>query len=370
MIKVGIVGARGLCNIQGLQAMDGVEVAALCDLNGDILKEQSERFHIPHIYRVYEDMLMSDLDAVVISTPMQLHVPQAMLALRAGKHVMSEVTAGVSMDELFWLVEEVEKSGKVYMMAENCNYYAENQQVLAMMQTGLFGEPYYAEGEYLHNVTHLISYPDGSPSWRSWWQLGTRGLFYPTHSLGPILKWYGDDRVTELTAMGCGWHTRPELGQEDTSVCLLKTEKGRMIRLRVDCVSNRPMNNVFYTLQGTKGVYEAPRILGQTHHVAFGEDAEKMKWQPLTDFGEYMPERYKNASEDIKNAGHMGSDFFIVEDFIAAVRGEKPPAIDVYQACEMTAVALLSAHSVANKGKVMEIPDFRTHNKNEKRMKL
>ena len=64
-------------------------------------------------------MLESDIDAVVIATPMQLHVPQAILALEAGKHVMSEVTAGVTMDELWWLIESVEKSQKVYMMAEN-----------------------------------------------------------------------------------------------------------------------------------------------------------------------------------------------------------------------------------------------------------
>ena len=100
MIKVAIAGARGLANIMGFQDMEGVEVAALCDINESLLERESKKWHIPHTYRVFEDMLMSDIDAVVISTPMQLHVPQAMLALRAGKHVMSEVTAGVTLEEL------------------------------------------------------------------------------------------------------------------------------------------------------------------------------------------------------------------------------------------------------------------------------
>ena len=77
-----------------------------------------------------------------------------------------------------------------------------------------------------------------------------------------------------------------------------------------------------------------------------GEDPEKMVWRPLSDFEAYMPERYRNASEAVKNSSHWGSDYFIVEDFIEAVRGKRPPAVDVYEACEWTAVGLLSAIDV------------------------
>ena len=110
MIRVGIVGGRGLSTILGFKALDNVKVEALCDLDEDLLKEQSKKHNIPKTYRIYEDMLESQIDAVVIATPMQLHVPQAIQALEAGKHVLSEVTAGVTMDELWWLVETVEKS--------------------------------------------------------------------------------------------------------------------------------------------------------------------------------------------------------------------------------------------------------------------
>ena len=369
MIKVGIVGARGLSGMMGFRDLEGVEVTALCDINQELLDRESAKWNIPHTYRVFEDMLMSDIDAVVIATPMQLHVPQAILALRAGKHVMSEVTAGVSIEELYWLVEEVERSGKVYMMAENYIYTPECQQVIAMAKAGLFGETYYGEGEYLHNVVSLIQYPDGSPSWRSWWQLGQRGLFYPTHSLGPVMKWMEGERIDYISAMGSGWHTHPELRQEDTSVALLQTKSGKMIRLRVDCISNRPHQMMNYTLQGTKGVYEAPRIVGGEHMVSFytGEDPEKMTWQPLSDYKEYLPERYRKAADGQLAAGHGGGDYFIVEDFVEAIRGNKAPAVDVYEACEWTAVGLLSAISVANRGKTKTMPDFRAKGyKNQK----
>lgn len=93
-IKVGIVGARGLSTMLGFKSIKEVSVEALCDLDEDLLKEQSAKYNIPRTYRIFEDMLESDIDAVVIGTPMQFHFQQVVQALESGKHVMSEVTAG------------------------------------------------------------------------------------------------------------------------------------------------------------------------------------------------------------------------------------------------------------------------------------
>ncbi|MBC8081360.1 MAG: Gfo/Idh/MocA family oxidoreductase [Gorillibacterium sp.] len=369
-IKVGIVGARGLSNLAGFQAIPDIEVTALCDLDGDLLLEQSQKHGIANTYRIYEDMLESDIDAVVVSTPMQLHVPQTIQALQAGKHVMSEVTAGVTLDELWWLKETVEQTGKVYMMAENYCYIPENQLILNMVKEGMFGEVYFGEGEYIHDIRNLAvgynreTYNDAATrtSWRKYWQLGKRGAFYPTHSLGPVMQWFGNDRIKSVSCYGTGWHTSPEFRQEDTSITMCQMESGKLIKLRVDCISQRPHNLSYYTLQGTKGCYEAPRGLGDTHKIWLstnGCTSDNPEWQPLADYQHLMPERYRSMTEEQKSAGHWGGDFFIVQDFVDAIQKQTKPAIDVYDACEWTAVALLSELSVMNGGRAMEMPDFR-----------
>lgn len=361
-LKVGIIGARGLSTVLGFNTISGVKVEALCDLNENLLQEQAAKYNIPKTFRIYEDMLNSDIDAVVVSTPMQLHVPQAIAALEAGKHVLSEVTAGVTMDELWWLIECVEKYNKVYMMAENYCYIPEVQLIENMVGQGLFGDVYFGEGEYLHDIKELTTYSDGKTSWRKFWQLGKRGCFYPTHSLGPVMKWFKGDRVKSVSCMGTGWHTAPEFRQEDTSITLCRMESGKLIKLRVDCISERPHNLTYYSLQGTKGCYEAPRGMGDNHKIwlkGMDENTEKAYWRSLSDFSQYLPERYKNATEEQKAAGHWGGDYFIVQDFIDAVQKGIKPAIDVYEACEWTAVALLSELSAMNNGKIMEMPDFR-----------
>ena len=359
MLKVGIVGARGLSTLTGFRAIEGVEVSALCDLNAELLAAQAAKHSIPKTYRIFEDMLLSDIDAVVVATPMQCHVPQAIAALDAGKHVLSEVTAGVTMDELWWLKEAVESSGKTYMMAENYCYIPRVRLVRELVRLGKFGEVYYGEGEYLHDVRSLCTYPNGQKSWRSYWQLGKRGAFYPTHSLGPVMQWFEGDRVVSISAFGSGHHSA--LRQDDTTLVLCQLESGKLVRIRVDCVSKRPHNMTGYALQGTKGSFESARSTGGRDLIWFddlGDPEDHAQWRDLMDFQDLLPERYKTATQEQKGAGHGGGDFFLVEDFVNAVKTGERPEIDVYKACEWTAVGLLSELSVMNNGRAIDVPNF------------
>ena len=325
-------------------------------------------------------MLESDIDAVIIATPMQCHVPQAIAALEAGKHVMSEVTAGVTMDELFWLTECVEKYGKIYMYAENYIFTPQVQLVKEMVRAGLFGEPYYAEGSYLHDISALLAPgANGRLSWRNYWQCGRRGNFYPTHSVGPVMQWFEGDRIAEISTFSPG--VRNDLGvkQDSGTTTLCRTEKGKLIQIRTDCLSPRPHNMDRYALQGTAGAFESAvygkgRLAGDTDRVSLVSnktDKGEMDWEPLMNYRELLPDKYKNATQEQLNAGHGGGDFFIVEDFIDAIRKNEQPALDVYKACEWTAVGLLSALSVTNGSRTIEVPRFRPAMPlEEKRIKL
>ena len=159
MVKIGLVGVRAFSIVDAVKKMpEEAVITAMCDLREEALAASREKIGLTEsqCYRVYEDMLeKADIDAVIISSPMNCHVPQAIQALQAGKHVMCEVTAAVTMDELWWLIEEVEKSGKIYMYAENYCYTPEVQLVRSMVKAGMFGEIYYGEGEYTHQCSDL-----------------------------------------------------------------------------------------------------------------------------------------------------------------------------------------------------------------------
>lgn len=375
MIKIGIVGTRGLSVVDAVKEMpEEARVVAACDISEDSLAEAVEYIKDPELktYRIYEDMLeKEDLDAVVISTPMQCHVPQAILALQAGKHVMCEVTAAVSMDELWWLIENVEKSGKIYMYAENYCYMPEVQLVRTLVKKGCFGEIYYGEGEYTHDIRHLRNF-NGKTGWRSYWQMGTRGTFYPTHSLGPVMQCFDDDRIVSIASFSSGNHNSCGLRNDDVNQTLCQLESGKLVKIRVDTISPRPHNTSYYQIQGTKGCYEAPRGLGDVAKIAIATDEDPLgyqNWRPLSDFNDMLPERYKKGPGE--NAGHGGGDYYIVADFIEAVKTGVQPELNVYKAAEWTSVALLSQLSVTNGGRIMEMPNFRRNMPwAEKRIKI
>ncbi len=363
-IRVGIAGARGLSTVMGLNALPNVEISALCDLDAGVLNHHGQNLNIPENrrYRIFDDMLESDIDAVVIATPMQCHVPQAIAALEAGKHVLSEVTAGVTMDELWWLCETVEKYKKTYMMAENYMYMPQIQLVRELIQRGMFGECYYAEGMYLHNIDPLFTYPNGKTSWRSFWQCGKRGNFYPTHSVGPVMQWFPGDHITEISTYSPGVYNELGLKQDSGTTTMCRLESGKLLQIRVDCLSPRPHRMAYYHLQGTKGAFESAVGFGDQDKISFLSDtnhSDNMAWQALSDYNEYLPERYRIATAEQNAAGHGGGDFFLVEDFITAIRTGTAPIVDVYTACEWTAVGLLSELSVVNNGRRMELPKFR-----------
>lgn len=367
-IKVGIAGCRGLSTLMGLKDIEDVEIAAMCDLDEEHLKNAAERIGGEvKTFRIFEDMLESDIDAVIIATPMQCHVPQAIAALEAGKHVMCEVTAGVSMDELFWLCECVEKYNKIYMYAENYIYTPQVQLVKEMVKAGIFGTPYYAEGMYLHDISDLLVYPNGKTSWRSFWQCGKRGNFYPTHSLGPVMQWFPNDRITEISTFSPGVHNDFGVKQDSGTTTMCRTDKGNLLNIRVDCLSHRPHNMDYYQLQGTKGIFQSstygkgnlPGDIDRVSIVSMESGFGKMDWEDLMNYRELLPERYRNANAEQIKSGHGGGDYFIVKDFIDAIRTGVQPELNVYKACEWTAVGLLSSLSVTNNGKTLEVPDFR-----------
>ena len=75
-LRLGIAGRRGGDFLSGLRALPQVEVVALCDTDAQVLREQAEKHGIPRRFTRFAEMLDA-VDAVVVATPMQLHVPQA-----------------------------------------------------------------------------------------------------------------------------------------------------------------------------------------------------------------------------------------------------------------------------------------------------
>ena len=154
-INLGIVGVggRGGGFKRATGPIDSIRIHAVCDTDAERLEEAAGSLGASEAFADYGEMLASpDLEAVLVGTPMPYHAAQAIAALERGIHVLSEVPAAVSVEECRRIVEACKRSSAIYMMAENYCYMRPNQIVKQMVREGVFGKPYYAEGEYIHEL--------------------------------------------------------------------------------------------------------------------------------------------------------------------------------------------------------------------------
>ncbi len=362
-INVGIVGSAGrgrsfkiACEATGL-----FKIHAVCDINIEKLEESRILLGAQEKYSDYYEMLeKSDIQAVIIGTPMQFHAEQSIAALEKGIHVLSEVPAAVSIDECKKLVHAARKSKAVYMMAENYTYIKTNVIVKELVRRGLFGQVYYAEGEYIHELKQL----NEITRWRRKWQTGINGITYGTHSLGPILQWMYPDRVAKVCCAGSGHHYKDPRGNyyenEDSCVMLCKMKSGSLVKIRVDMLSDRPHAMTNYQLQGTDGCYESARAPGEKNRIWLRSRCKDMVWIDIFELEEeFLHYEWKQYAQLAAKTGHGGGDFFEVMDFANAIIGKKECPIGIDEAIDMTLPGLVSQESIAKESIWLEVPDPR-----------
>ena len=359
-ICAGIAGAcrRGGSFKAGLDAA-GIRITAVCDTNAQELAAAAARMGAPRQYLNYEEMLdTAGIDAVIIGTPMQFHVPMAIAALERDIHVLSEVPAGVSVDKCRALVRACQASTAAYMMAENYIYLKHNVLVTELIRRGLLGQVYYAEGQYVHELKQL----NEATPWRRTWQTGIAGVTYGTHSLGPILQWLPGDRVAKVCCEDTQVRLRDPRGHEYaqmTPVMLCKTERGALLKIRVDMLSDRPHAMTGYHVQGTDGCYESGRIPEGASKIWFRELSKTPRWFNMEQVKHYLPELWKNPPPAALAAGHGGGDFFEILDFEKLIRGDADAPFGIHEAMDMTLPGLISQQSVLEGGKWLQVPDSR-----------
>ncbi len=385
-IRLGVigVGGRGTYLLQ-LALKAGVEVPALCDIKPphldraiDIVAKARDG-RKPAGYsqgpKDYQRMLQrDDLDAVIIATPMQVHAPMAIDAMRAGKHALSEVAAAMTVDECWGLVHAAEETGKIYMLSENCCYFQPVMLITNMLAKGLFGELTYAECGYVHCCSGLMFEGDGTLTWRGEMLRDYLGNLYPTHAIGPVAQWMGinrGDRMVSLVAASTKQtnlveHVRRQFPKDhpaqkiqfkstDSVTTLIRTAKGKLIDLRYDISSPRPVvSTTYYSLQGVKASYES-RIDSIWIE---GRTKEKV-WEPTSKYAnEFEHPMWSRFRDQAAGTGHGGGDFFVVNEFLKTVRSGGPPPIDACDAAAWSVVIPLSGKSIAEGGAPQEIPDF------------
>lgn len=106
-LRIGVLGCGPIAQFAHFEAVrkaKNAELYAICDLADD-LRNKMAAIHDPKMtYSSYDDMLADpNVDAVIVATSDQFHVPAALQAVKAGKHVLVEKPLGVTTQEILEL---------------------------------------------------------------------------------------------------------------------------------------------------------------------------------------------------------------------------------------------------------------------------
>jgi hypothetical protein len=146
--------------------------------------------------------------------------------------------------------------------------------------------------------------------------------------------------------------------QGDIINTIITCANGETISIKLDTTLPRYYTREF-TIRGTKGVFEQTGnialIEGEYNHLASYEDFinSARKYE-----NEFLPDIWKNTTEEILQAGHGGMDYYVFEAFIDALQNKKEMPIDVYDAASWMVITALSEQSILMGGNVVVIPDF------------
>jgi predicted dehydrogenase len=117
-IKVGIIGCGEVTQINHLPSLnflsDLFEVTAISDVSAQVLEGVGTKYNIQKRFLAYRDLVkLSDVDAVLITTPHVYHVEQTLAALEEGKHVLVEKPMAMTLEDADKMIEAQKQTGLI-----------------------------------------------------------------------------------------------------------------------------------------------------------------------------------------------------------------------------------------------------------------
>lgn len=407
-VRIGIIGTgmRGQNHIEMMLERSDVDITALADPDPRMLADalaliQKAGKPVPATYPKgnydYKNLLQrADVDAVIIATPWEWHVPQAIDSLQAGKIPGVEVCGALRLQDCWDIVNASEKAKLPVMPLENVCYRRDILAVYNMVRQGVFGELLHLQGGYQHDLRG-VKFNDGvtpynsgiefgekgysEARWRTQHSVNRNGDLYPTHGLGPVAMMIDINRGNLLTRISSvaskarGLHeyivNHPKGGAQhpnanvnfrlgDIITSQIQTANGETIVLTHDTNSPRPYN-LGFRVQGTKGLWQdqhAGQFNAGLMYVE-GKSTKSHTWENAEKYlKEYDHPLWKKFESQAVGAGHGGMDFFVDHAFVECIKRNAPFPLDVYDMATWYAITPLSEKSIAEGGQVQLIPDF------------
>ncbi|MYL36060.1 gfo/Idh/MocA family oxidoreductase [Pontibacillus yanchengensis] len=247
-MRWGILGAANIAKKALIPALQraNAEIVAIASRSGEA-SQVAEEFGITKGYDAYEELLADpDVDAVYIPVPNHVHKEWVIAAAQAGKHILCEKPAALTVQDVEEMLEECRRNNVYFLEAFMYQFHPQHERVKELIIAGEIGEVQYmrATFSFMFDKTKDNIRLEKEKGGGALWDVGCYGL----HSTMNIL----DSQPTEAQIMS---HIDERFGIDTTSLINLTLENGKLAQ--IDCSFNAPVRNE-YQVMGTKGKITVP----------------------------------------------------------------------------------------------------------------
>jgi len=264
-------GFIGTVHVEALRRI-GVQVRGVLGSTPERGQARADALGVPRAYASL-DALLADpaVEVVHVTSPNDLHLPQARAILAARRHVVCEKPLAMDATESRELVELAAGSGLINAVNFNIRYYPLNQHAHDVVTAGEIGDVRLVTGRYFQDWLLLDSdwnwrlQPERGGRLRAVGDIGSHWLDLVTFVTGrrivavmaELSTFIGARReptgpVETFSTEVAAETVAREIATEDTAVILLRFENGARGAVSISQISAGRKNSLQYEIDGSR----------------------------------------------------------------------------------------------------------------------
>ena len=233
----GAYGAFGLKHLDALSNIEGVEVTSVMGPTKSKIDALAAERGIGHASTTLEECLArDDVDAVILSTPTQMHASQAIACMDAGKHVLVEIPMADNLEDSQAVVAKQKETGLITMAGQVRRFNPSHQWIKNKIDAGELKIQQMDVQTYFFRRTNTNA--KGEP--RSW----TDHLLWH-HACHTVDLFQYQTGGKAVKAFGLEGPTHPDLGIAMDMAIGMKSEDGAICTLSLSFNNDGPFGTFF-----------------------------------------------------------------------------------------------------------------------------
>jgi predicted dehydrogenase len=262
-VRVGVIGTSWYADIAHLprvKSHPGAELAAICGRNRARAEEMAGKHGIPLVFTDYRNMIeKGSLDALIVSTPDDLHYPMTMDALDAGLHVLCEKPLALNRTQAKGMYEKAEAARVKHMVCFTYRWTPVYRYLKQLVDEGYVGRCFHCRFSYLAGYGRSAQYGWKFDRRRGLGALGDLG----SHMID-LARWYVGDIVRVSACLNAFVERPGSAGQaldpaNDAAFLAVEFENGAQGVIEISTVAHTGVRgqDQFVRLYGQSGTLEA-----------------------------------------------------------------------------------------------------------------